>query len=415
VSNLVFPLSTYGGYVKSSEMISSVRIDESASGKEARSSWWSVPRWRYQIAFDVLRRDARADLQQLVNHFARHFGQLDSFLLLDPEDNAASAHGFGVGDGSTTTFQLQRSLLGSKTDVLGGPWPVLSTPRTNLALWSQDLTQATWTKTASSAALTTTLAPDGTATACKLTDTAATSTHLASQPVTLTSGVTYTLSAWVKAAGRSQVALYAQGTTFGALFDLTALTGAALAGAVTPAAPVAHPTLAGYYRCAFTFTATATGATTFQANLASGGAVSYLGDGSSGAIVWGVQFEAGTAATSYIATTSAALISTPSYWPSYADGFEPVFDFGPAPVISVAGVAKVQTTDYTLSTSNYGGADASLSVGQVKFVAAPASGAALTWSGSFYKRVRFESPSMSLERIGLNFWRGEMSLLSVKP
>ena len=63
---------------------------------------------------------------------------------------------------------------------------------------------------------------------------------------------------------------------------------------------------------------------------------------------------------------------------------EPVQNLNAAPQIYVAGVLKTLTTDYTISA-----------LGVVTFVAAPANGAALTWTGTFYYRCRFLSDSLS--------------------
>jgi hypothetical protein len=100
-----------GARVESREPWSEVRIDTSVSGKEARSTWWSAPRYRWKIVVESLRSDAgsRLDWQATWGHFARHFGQLDSFFFQDPDDNAVLTHPFGLGNGTTTAFQLQRS------------------------------------------------------------------------------------------------------------------------------------------------------------------------------------------------------------------------------------------------------------------------------------------------------------------
>jgi uncharacterized protein (TIGR02217 family) len=63
---------------------------------------------------------------------------------------------------------------------------------------------------------------------------------------------------------------------------------------------------------------------------------------------------------------------------TYGGFTEPVQNLNSAPSIYVNGVLKTLTTDYTIS-----------SLGVVTFVNAPASSAALTWSGTYYWRVRF--------------------------
>jgi hypothetical protein len=52
-----------------------------------------------------------------------------------------------------------------------------------------------------------------------------------------------------------------------------------------------------------------------------------------------------------------------------------------------------QTSGYTISTT-----------GQVTFTTAPASGAALTWSGSYYYRVRFANAGQTFEQFMSQIW-----------
>ena len=64
---------------------------------------------------------------------------------------------------------------------------------------------------------------------------------------------------------------------------------------------------------------------------------------------------------------------------------EPVQDFVSTPLVYVAGALKASPADYTISA------------GKITFSAAPAAGEALTWSGQFYKRVRFERDETEFE------------------
>lgn len=71
---------------------------------------------------------------------------------------------------------------------------------------------------------------------------------------------------------------------------------------------------------------------------------------------------------------------------------EPVMNLNGNPSIYVAGVLKTLTTDYSLSN------------GMVTFVAAPANGAALTWSGSYYYRCRFLQDAADFENFLYQLW-----------
>lgn len=80
---------------------------------------------------------------------------------------------------------------------------------------------------------------------------------------------------------------------------------------------------------------------------------------------------------------------------------EPVFDLDGAPAIYKAGV--LQSSGYTVSTT-----------GLVTFSSAPTSGQALTWSGAFFRRVRYVG-DLDPQRIFQHIWElRRLELLSVK-
>jgi len=66
------------------------------------------------------------------------------------------------------------------------------------------------------------------------------------------------------------------------------------------------------------------------------------------------------------------------------------------------GVEQIKDQDYTASAA-----------GQIQFTAVPASGAVLTWSGSYYMRCRFADDKADFERICYNLWKtGKIDILS---
>lgn len=90
---------------------------------------------------------------------------------------------------------------------------------------------------------------------------------------------------------------------------------------------------------------------------------------------------------------------------SFGGYTEPVWDLNGAAQIYVAGVLKTSGTDYTIS-----------STGVVTFSVAPAAAAALTWSGTFYRRVRFLRDQLDTTKFMQNLWEAKrVELLSVKP
>jgi hypothetical protein len=71
MSSLVFPSAILAAKLVSREPFTGVLVDEAASGKEARSSWQSTTRYRYRLAFDIVRTATRFDLQRLQGFFQR--------------------------------------------------------------------------------------------------------------------------------------------------------------------------------------------------------------------------------------------------------------------------------------------------------------------------------------------------------
>ena len=91
--------------------------------------------------------------------------------------------------------------------VSGEITPEFTTTRTNLALYSQDVSHATWTKSNVAVDGTAVEAPDDTTTAQVVTGAENTSTRKTSQTIAITAGLTYTYSAYVKAVAFSHVRL----------------------------------------------------------------------------------------------------------------------------------------------------------------------------------------------------------------
>lgn len=86
-----------------------------------------------------------------------------------------------------------------------------------------------------------------------------------------------------------------------------------------------------------------------------------------------------------------------------ANGFaftEPCQNLAAAPTIKAAGVV-VGSGNYSIG-----------STGLITFVTAPANGAALTWSGSFYYRCRFVDDEARFDRFLDDLWQiGEISMI----
>jgi uncharacterized protein (TIGR02217 family) len=106
----VFPFLAAQSFLIQKTPSWSTKTDISVSGVERRRALWSYPIWRFRIAHEYLRDTPdQLELQRLVTFFNSKFGSTVGFFYLDRFDNAASANQFGVGNGSTTTFQITRT------------------------------------------------------------------------------------------------------------------------------------------------------------------------------------------------------------------------------------------------------------------------------------------------------------------
>lgn len=175
---------------------------------------------------------------------------------------------------------------------------------TNLLTYSEDLTQSAWIKSGATISANATTAPDGT-TADKIVEDTSTNSHsVANIYGAMVAGTVYTLSAYVKPAGRNFVRLSVasiastsitvnlttkevQGATSGVLnYNVEKVWNSWLRVSLT-----FRPSISGNAAC------TAWIVKEFQVG-------SYQGDGTSGIYVWGMQLESSSSATSYIRTSN---------------------------------------------------------------------------------------------------------------
>lgn len=176
----------------------------------------------------------------------------------------------------------------------------------NLLTYSEDITQAAWTKTNATVTANASTAPDGNATMDKVIETSATGEHSIAQAATVANGLTE-VSIFAAAAGRNFVKVQftdSAAAVFSAVFDVNG------GSAIAPSAGVTAkltPLGNSQFRCAITFTP-ASGAGTMKAILGTDPTTfSYAGDATKGASLWGGQVLAAVSgkAAPYISTTSA--------------------------------------------------------------------------------------------------------------
>jgi len=368
MSNLVFPDLVGVKVDLEREPIYRTQIKEAFSGKEQRRSAWSAPRYRYRMNFEFLRSAATLmELQKLVGFFARHAGAWDSFLFTDPEDCAVSAHPFGVGNATTVAFQLQRSLVPSAdlpSAATRAYWPAFGdgyepvwdlNATYNLLSYSEELNNAAWLKNTG-------------VTINANADTDPLGGSTADQIVYSGAGAAGDWRIWhdidtptagTKRAGSIYLRSTSPLTLRLCIFD--------------PVGYVTCNITSSWQRFELPVTASGT----------SGNALAIYsppGVNSSFTVsAWGGQMEPGSVATDYMPT--------------------------PSPAIYVGGVRKTVTTDYTIG-----------STGIVTFGSAPTTAAVLTWTGHYYRRVRFDSDSMTGKRLVQTIWEANsVDLRSVIP
>jgi len=228
--------------------------------------------------------------------------------------NVDGVKGFATQNGNTVASNVVTEATGaaiSASTLLGYR---SEEARTNLVLRSQELGNAAWTQQNITISSDADVAPDGTTTADRLVETAVTSVHYntTTAGMTISAGATVTASVYLKQGNLATTEIYVRNTGAtrfaGIKFTYaTGLTSAATAGpagyTVSSSAVTTLPN--GWYRVAVTIV-TATDTSVF-ADIYAKDATSYLGVITNYSIAWGAQLEAGSFATSYIPTTTAAV------------------------------------------------------------------------------------------------------------
>lgn len=107
----------------------STEVIRTASGRERRTAYWPYPLWRFELQYEVVRhRPANDELAAMWEFFNLALGQFAPWLFVDPSDCQVASTTpvqFGTGNGSTTTFQLTRTLNSFAEPVYGAYQPVI--------------------------------------------------------------------------------------------------------------------------------------------------------------------------------------------------------------------------------------------------------------------------------------------------
>lgn len=196
---------------------------------------------------------------------------------------------------------------------------------TNLLRYSAAFDNALWVNNGTTYAANVVAAPDGTMTGDRLLETATTADHMMTAPsVTVTAGVTYTWSIFVKADTRKRIRLMFPAAQFAAneraTFDVTSNT---IPSSTGNGAPTITPGPDGWDRITLTGVCTTGGSavlTLYMMPDTGTTTTSYAGAITSTIYIWGAQLETGAVATSYYPTTSAAATRPAGHvdsWQSY--------------------------------------------------------------------------------------------------
>ena len=182
--------------------------------------------------------------------------------------------------------------------VNGCPSHLLEPSRINRVPFSEDINNSAWSKLNITVSPNSIISPSGLLNADLITENTVNGQHRVIDVLTLTSGVAHTISAFIKPNGSKFARLRLENAAIGSgqinvFFDLEN-------GVVSSGNGSIEEYPNGWYRLKGFGTTSGATNVIYVALANADGAVSYQGDGVSGAYVWGVQAEQGSYPTSYI-------------------------------------------------------------------------------------------------------------------
>lgn len=118
-----FPVLAGQGWPFTRTSMWSTSRETAYNGTTAAFPNWSYPRYQFTLNFGFLgagniNGQTNTDWQTLSGFFDQLFGGAALFQINIPNDTSVTTQAFGTGDGSTTKFQLVRTLGGATCPVL---------------------------------------------------------------------------------------------------------------------------------------------------------------------------------------------------------------------------------------------------------------------------------------------------------
>jgi len=242
-------------------------------------------------------------------------GSLDSRVVLTRSANTAT---YINSSGYVTAAVANEARFEYDPTTLAAKGLLIEGSATNLATYSYQLNN--WTgNLISTVVQDADLAPDNTATSYKLLipNTTNSAAHRIAKTISgLTASTQYTLSFFYKTKGYNFITCWdnTEGVIGGTVNASTGAVHSTMSGGGTFSSPISYGN--GWYKISLTTTTTATQTNfslQFQVyeSMVGNYGVSYAGDGTKGVYIWGIQVEAGSAASSTIQTLNSAVTRNP--------------------------------------------------------------------------------------------------------
>jgi hypothetical protein len=196
---------------------------------------------------------------------------------------------------------------------------------TNNNIYSEQIDNAAYIKTNGSVNTNVTVAPNGTRTANKILPDATNATHNINQNLPVVLGVIYTFSIYAKASEYRFLQLFGGGGTTIDYANFDLLNGVVANGDFfgTEMIPSITYEQNGWYRCSFTFTATANTNTAISFVAIPSSSLTrnpvFAGDGQSGILVWGAQVTESAKILPYVRTFDIPVTETFTANPRYEE------------------------------------------------------------------------------------------------